>query len=183
LRPPLARHRRDKAVTPARNVGDNALPRAAGGRIRALHGDRRAVGTRLRPSGDRPRRSDHRDRSRHGREAALHHGPVWTDGIACRPSARDRRGSVLPACGTGNNGQAVDLAQFTSLGINPTRYRTVAVKSMQHFRAAFEPIARQVGLSLSALYPTTHAPHIRASASNCPKRIEHLDPNGGRGAD
>src|ERR1700730_313541 len=45
-----------------------------------------------------------------------------------------------------NNGQAVDLAQFTSLGIDPTRYRTVAVKSMQHFRAAFEPIARQVVL-------------------------------------
>ena len=43
-----------------------------------------------------------------------------------------------------NNGQAVDLAQFTSLGIDPTRYTTVAVKSMQHFRAAFEPIAREV---------------------------------------
>jgi microcystin degradation protein MlrC len=43
-----------------------------------------------------------------------------------------------------NNGQAVDLGQFTSLGIDPTRYRTVAVKSMQHFRAAFEPIAREV---------------------------------------
>jgi microcystin degradation protein MlrC len=45
-----------------------------------------------------------------------------------------------------NNGQAVDLGQFTSLGIDPTRYRTVAVKSMQHFRAAFDPIARQVVL-------------------------------------
>jgi microcystin degradation protein MlrC len=43
-----------------------------------------------------------------------------------------------------NNGQAVDLAQFTSLGIDPTRYPTVCVKSMQHFRAAFEPIAREV---------------------------------------
>lgn len=43
-----------------------------------------------------------------------------------------------------NNGQATDLAQFTSLGIDPTRYATVAVKSMQHFRAAFEPIAREV---------------------------------------
>jgi microcystin degradation protein MlrC len=43
-----------------------------------------------------------------------------------------------------NNGQAVDLGQFTSLGIDPTRYRTVSVKSMQHFRAAFEPIAREV---------------------------------------
>ena len=45
-----------------------------------------------------------------------------------------------------NNGQAVDLAQLTSLGVDPTRYRTVAVKSMQHFRAAFEPIAREVAL-------------------------------------
>ena len=45
-----------------------------------------------------------------------------------------------------NNGQAVDLGQFTSLGVDPARYRTVAVKSMQHFRAAFEPIARQVVL-------------------------------------
>jgi microcystin degradation protein MlrC len=43
-----------------------------------------------------------------------------------------------------NNGQATDLSQFTSLGIDPTRYTTVAVKSMQHFRAAFEPIAREV---------------------------------------
>jgi microcystin degradation protein MlrC len=43
-----------------------------------------------------------------------------------------------------NNGQATDLGQFTSLGIDPTRYTTVAVKSMQHFRAAFEPIARAV---------------------------------------
>lgn len=45
-----------------------------------------------------------------------------------------------------NNGQANDLAQFTSLGIDPARYRTVAVKSMHHFRAAFEPIAREVAL-------------------------------------
>jgi microcystin degradation protein MlrC len=45
-----------------------------------------------------------------------------------------------------NNGQAYDLGQFTSLGIDPARYRTVAVKSMQHFRAAFEPIAREVVL-------------------------------------
>lgn len=43
-----------------------------------------------------------------------------------------------------NNGQAIDLAQFTSLGIEPTRCATLVVKSMQHFRAAFEPIAREV---------------------------------------
>jgi microcystin degradation protein MlrC len=45
-----------------------------------------------------------------------------------------------------NNGQATDLGQFTSLGIDPARYTTVAVKSMQHFRAAFEPIAREIVL-------------------------------------
>lgn len=43
-----------------------------------------------------------------------------------------------------HNGQATDLAQFTSLGIDPTRKSTLVVKSMQHFRAAFEPIAREV---------------------------------------
>lgn len=43
-----------------------------------------------------------------------------------------------------HNGQAIDLVQFTSLGIDPTRRSTIAVKSMQHFRAAFEPIAREI---------------------------------------
>ncbi|TCR70133.1 M81 family metallopeptidase [Bosea sp. BK604] len=43
-----------------------------------------------------------------------------------------------------HNGQATDLAQFTSLGVEPTRKSTLIVKSMQHFRAAFEPIAREV---------------------------------------
>jgi len=43
-----------------------------------------------------------------------------------------------------NNGQATDLAQFTSLGVDPMRKSTIVVKSMQHFRAAFEPIARKV---------------------------------------
>jgi len=43
-----------------------------------------------------------------------------------------------------NNGQANDLGQLTSLGIDPTRKDTVAVKSNHHFRAAFEPIGRKV---------------------------------------
>jgi microcystin degradation protein MlrC len=46
--------------------------------------------------------------------------------------------------GISNNGQATDLAQLTSLGVDPTRKDTIAVKSNHHFRAAFEPIARQV---------------------------------------
>lgn len=43
-----------------------------------------------------------------------------------------------------NNGQATDLAQFSAMGIDPTRKATLVVKSMQHFRAAFQPIAREV---------------------------------------
>ena len=43
-----------------------------------------------------------------------------------------------------HNGQATDLGQFTSLGLDPTRKSTIIVKSMQHFRAAFQPIAREV---------------------------------------
>jgi microcystin degradation protein MlrC len=43
-----------------------------------------------------------------------------------------------------NNGQANDTAQFTAMGIDPTRKATIAVKSNHHFRAAFEPLAREV---------------------------------------
>jgi microcystin degradation protein MlrC len=43
-----------------------------------------------------------------------------------------------------NNTQATDTAQLTSLGCDPTRKWTVAVKSNHHFRAAFEPIGREV---------------------------------------
>jgi microcystin degradation protein MlrC len=60
-----------------------------------------------------------------------------------------------------NNGQATDLTQFTSLGVDPTRYRTVAVKSMQHFRAAFEPIAREVVLvDTGALCSEIYTPEL-----------------------
>jgi microcystin degradation protein MlrC len=60
-----------------------------------------------------------------------------------------------------NNGQATDLGQFTSLGIDPTRYRTVAVKSMQHFRAAFEPIAREIVLvDTGALCAEIYTPEL-----------------------
>ncbi|MER9477593.1 M81 family metallopeptidase [Mesorhizobium sp. M0520] len=42
------------------------------------------------------------------------------------------------------NDQATDLAQLTSLGIDPLHCATIALKSSHHFRAAFEPIAREV---------------------------------------
>ena len=37
-----------------------------------------------------------------------------------------------------------DQQQFRSFGIDPTCYTVVVRKSMQHFRAAFEPIAEKV---------------------------------------
>ena len=40
--------------------------------------------------------------------------------------------------------QILDLAQFTAFGIDPRSKKVVALKSMQHFRAAFEPIASKV---------------------------------------
>jgi microcystin degradation protein MlrC len=60
-----------------------------------------------------------------------------------------------------NNGQATDLGQFTSLGVDPTRYTTVAVKSMQHFRAAFAPIAREIVLvDTGALCSEIYTPEL-----------------------
>jgi hypothetical protein len=79
-------------------------------------------------------------------------------------SGGDDRGSlkVDPPGGFGNGaGQAVDLRQFTSLGIDPARYRTIAVESMQHFRAAFEPIARAVVLvDAGALCSEIYTPEL-----------------------
>lgn len=40
--------------------------------------------------------------------------------------------------------QMLDLQQFKAFGVDPTSKRIVAIKSMQHFRSAFEPIAGQV---------------------------------------
>ena len=67
-------------------------------------------------------------------------GGVWRD---YGPSALIRVGGIDIALIT-NNGQATDLAQLTSLGCEPTRKDTIAVKSNHHFRAAFEPISREV---------------------------------------
>jgi microcystin degradation protein MlrC len=40
--------------------------------------------------------------------------------------------------------QMLDLQQFRAFGIDPEEKAVVALKSMQHFRAAFEPIAGKV---------------------------------------
>jgi hypothetical protein len=43
-----------------------------------------------------------------------------------------------------NNGQLLDLAQVTSLGVDPLYKQTIAVKSNHHFRASLDPIARKI---------------------------------------
>ncbi len=43
-----------------------------------------------------------------------------------------------------NGSQLLDLEQFRAFGIEPASKSIVALKSMQHFRAAFEPIAARV---------------------------------------
>ncbi len=43
-----------------------------------------------------------------------------------------------------NHGQMLDLQQFRAFGLDPAAHRIVALKSQQHFRAAFAPIANRV---------------------------------------
>ena len=40
--------------------------------------------------------------------------------------------------------QVLDLKQFESFGINPAEKSIIALKSMQHFRAAFAPLAGRI---------------------------------------
>ena len=64
-------------------------------RLQPLHGHRRALGARLCARGDRPRRPDPRDRPRHHREAAVHHGAGRAEGDPCRLHARLGRAGLL----------------------------------------------------------------------------------------
>ena len=77
------------------------------------------------------------------------------------PSMVFRVGGIDIVADHRTTARPTDLGQFTSLGIDPTRYTTVAVKSMQHFRAAFEPIAREVILvDTGALCPGLTTPEL-----------------------
>jgi microcystin degradation protein MlrC len=60
--------------------------------------------------------------------------------------------------------QMVDLQQLRSFGIEPTARRVLALKSMQHFRAPFEPIAGKVIVCDAGALATPRAerrPYIR----------------------
>jgi microcystin degradation protein MlrC len=57
-------------------------------------------------------------------------------------------------------GQMLDLQQVLTFGIDPARLRFLVVKSMQHFRAAFEPVAGKVIVCDSGALATPQA-HLR----------------------
>ena len=85
-----------------------------------------------------------------GKVRVINDGEVWAHGPMGGGVRREYGLSMVFRVGgidivfITNNGQALDLAQYTALGIDPTRKATVAVKSMHHFRAAFQPISREV---------------------------------------
>ncbi|MER9426829.1 M81 family metallopeptidase [Mesorhizobium sp. M0317] len=74
------------------------------------------------------------------------YGPSFQGGGAWRnfgPSLMLRVGGIEVAV-ISRNEQGTEVAQLTSLGIDPIYCATIALKSSHHFRAAFEPIARDV---------------------------------------
>ena len=69
--------------------------------------------------------------------------------------------------------QILDLQQFRTFGIEPQRKHIVALKSMQHFRAAFDPIAGQVIVCDSGALCTPR--YHRLPYRNVPRPIFPLD--------
>jgi microcystin degradation protein MlrC len=74
---------------------------------------------------------------------------------------------------TTERAQMLDMQQFKAFGIDPATKSVVALKSMQHFRAAFEPIAARVIISDSGALSTPQA-HLRPY-KNVPRPIFPLD--------
>src|SRR5210317_249067 len=69
--------------------------------------------------------------------------------------------------------QILDLQQFKAFAIDPQKKHVVAVKSMQHFRAAFEPIAGQIVVCDSGALCTPR--YDRLPYRNVPRPIFPLD--------
>ena len=69
--------------------------------------------------------------------------------------------------------QMLDLQQFRAFGIDPAAKTVVGLKSMQHFRAAFEPIAGEVIVCDSGALCTTHLEML--DYRNVPRPIFPLD--------
>ena len=70
--------------------------------------------------------------------------------------------------------QMYDLQQFRAFGIDPSANRVVGLKSMQHFRAAFEPIAGKIVVCDSGALCTPDP--TKLSYRNLQRPIYPLDP-------
>jgi microcystin degradation protein MlrC len=88
------------------------------------------------------------------------------------PSAVVRTGGITILI-TSHATQMLDLQQFRAFGIDPTRQRTLGLKSQQHFRAAFEPIAGNVVVCDSG--GLTLADYRRLPYRHVPRPIFPLD--------
>jgi len=71
--------------------------------------------------------------------------------------------------------QIIDQQQFRGFGIDPTSKSIIVLKSMQHFRAAFEPIANKIIVCESGALCTTDVKKL--PYQNVPRPIYPLDPN------
>jgi microcystin degradation protein MlrC len=71
--------------------------------------------------------------------------------------------------------QMLDLQQFRAFGIDPAAKTVVGLKSMQHFRAAFEPIASKVIVCDSGALCTLQLDKL--PYKNVPRPIFPLDPD------
>lgn len=69
--------------------------------------------------------------------------------------------------------QMLDLAQFRAFGIDPACKKVVGLKSMQHFRAAFEPIASKVIVCDSGALCSPH--YARLPYRKLPRPLFPLD--------
>jgi microcystin degradation protein MlrC len=71
--------------------------------------------------------------------------------------------------------QCHDLQQFLAFGIDPRTRKVVAVKSMQHFRAAFEPIVSRVLVCDSGALASPDL--TKFTFTRVPRPMYPLDPN------
>ena len=100
-------------------------------------------------------------------------GPRWR-GVTQHlgPTAIFRVGGI-DIVGASKRVQCTELETFTHAGIDPAKKDIVAVKSMHHFRAAFEPISRTVLIVDSGALATKE--YSRLPYKNLPHPIFPLD--------
>ncbi|MFB6421560.1 M81 family metallopeptidase [Bradyrhizobium tunisiense] len=105
-------------------------------------------------------------------------GPMMTGlTVSCGPSAVLDTGSAeILICS--ERGEAFDLGVFRHAGIEPTAKRYLLIKSRQHFRAGFEPIAKHIVLLSGP--GVTSSDYSLFKFEHAPRPLYPLDENLGR---